>query len=123
MLAPASVQAIVGQHQALDRLTADDVGVDDFIDVGLRNVSIPNGIGIDNEVWAMFALIETARLVGPYFAFEAAFREFLFEEFLQFRLAAGIAASPWISRRTLVAAYEDVFFELGHEITKQDSTA
>ena len=79
MLARGSVQAIVGQHQALDRFTADDVGVDDFIDVGLDKVSIPNGIGIDNEVWAVFALIETARLVDPYFAFEAPFREFLFE--------------------------------------------
>jgi hypothetical protein len=79
MLARGSVQAIVGQHQALDRLTADDVGVNDFIDVGLSNASIPNRIGIDYEVWAVFALIETARLVGPYFAFEAAFREFLFE--------------------------------------------
>jgi len=79
MFARGSVQASVGQHQALDRFAADDVGVDDFIDVGHANVSIPNRIGIDNEVWAVFALIETPRLVGPYFAFEAAFREFLFE--------------------------------------------
>jgi hypothetical protein len=93
------------------------VGVNDFVDVSLGDVSVPNGLGIDNEVRAVFALIETARLVGAHFAFEAAFREFLFEKFLQFRLATGIATSARISRRALVAAYEDMFFKLGHVVT------
>jgi hypothetical protein len=38
----------------------------------------------------------------------------LFEEFLQFSLAAGITASPRMSRWTLIAANEDVLLELWH---------
>ena len=36
---------------------------------------------------------------------------------LQLRLAGGVAASARISWRALVAAYENMFFELGHEVT------
>jgi hypothetical protein len=61
-------------------------------------------------------LIEAARLIGPHFAFEAAFRQFLLEEFLQLCLAAGITASPRVSWRALIAAYKNVFLELGHRI-------
>jgi hypothetical protein len=92
------------------------VGFDDLVDVSLGDVSIPHGLGIDDEVRAVLALIETAGLVGSYFAFESALCQFLLEEFLQLRLAGGIAASPWISGRALVAAYEDVLFEFGHKV-------
>ncbi len=79
MLARLRIQAGVDEHQAPDRLASDDMRLNDFVDVGLRDMSIPNCVGIDDEVRAMFALIETARLVGAYFALEAAFRQFLFE--------------------------------------------
>ena len=79
MFARGSIQAAIGHHQALNWLAADDVRLDDFIDVGLGDVCIPYGIGIDHEIRAVFALIETARLVGAHFAFEAAFRQFLLE--------------------------------------------
>ena len=79
MHAGLGVQAGFGQPETFNGLAADDVRVDDFFDIGLSDVSIPNGIGIDDEVWAVLALIETAGLVGAHFALESAFRQFLFE--------------------------------------------
>jgi hypothetical protein len=54
------IQAALGQHQALDWFATDDVGFDDLVDVGLGKVSIPDGIGIDHEIRAVFTLIKTA---------------------------------------------------------------
>ena len=116
MFAGGSIQAGVGQHQAPHGLSTDDVRFDDVVNVGFGDVSVPHGIGIDHDIRAVLALIETARLIGPHFAFEAAFCQFLFEQFLQHRLAAGIATSPRISGRALIAAYEDMFFELRHKV-------
>ncbi len=79
MLTDRSVQAVVSQHQALDWIAANDVRVNDLIDVGLADVSVPDGFGIDDDGWTVLALIEAARLVGPHFAFEATIGEFLFE--------------------------------------------
>ena len=58
------VQAGIGQQQALDRFAAEDVGLNDLIDVSFRDVSVPDGFGIDHEIRAVLALIETARLVS-----------------------------------------------------------
>ena len=79
MFARGSIQAAIGHHQALNWLAADDVRVNDFIDIGLGDEAVPYGFGIDHEVRAVFALIEAARLVGTHFAFEAPFRQFLLE--------------------------------------------
>ena len=79
MFACCRVEAIVGQHQALDWLASYDVRLDDFVDIGLGDLSIPDGFRIHHDVRAMFALIQTAGLVGSYFALEAALRKFLFE--------------------------------------------
>jgi len=73
------VQALVGDHQALDWLAADDVRVDDFIDVSFGDVAIPDSVGIDDEIRAVFALIKATGLVRPHFTLEAAFRQFLLE--------------------------------------------
>lgn len=115
MFTRGRIEAAIGQHQALHGFAPDDVRFDDFIDVGLGNVSVPDSLGIDHKIWAVFALIEAAGLVSSYSALKSAFRESLLEKFLQFRLPSGIAASSRISRRALVAAYEDVLFKLGHD--------
>lgn len=115
MFAPGSVQASVSQHQPLDRFATDDVRFDDLIDVSFGDVPIPDGFRIDHEIWAVFALIEAARLVGAHTALESTFRQFLLEQLLQPGLAGRITASSRIPRRPLVAAYENMFLELGHE--------
>jgi hypothetical protein len=115
MFTGCSIQAGVSHHQALDGSPTDDVGFDDFIDVGFGDESVPDRIGIDHEVRAVLALVEAASLIGPHSVLESALGELLLEEFLQLGLAAGIAASPRISRRPLVAAYENMSLKFRHE--------
>jgi hypothetical protein len=109
------IEAGVGQHQSLYRPAAEDVRFDDLIYICLGDVSIPDGFGIDHNIGTVLTLIQTARLVGAHSAFEAALRQFLFESFLQLRLATWIAASSWTSRWPLIATYENVFFKFGHK--------
>jgi hypothetical protein len=109
------IEAGVGQHQSLYRPAPEDVRFDDLIYICLGDVSIPDGFGIDHNIGTVLTLIQTARLVGAHSAFEAALRQFLFESFLQLRLATWIAASSWTSRWPLIAAYENVFFKFGHK--------
>ena len=90
------------------------MGIDDFVDVGFGHVAIPDGFRVDHEIGAVLALIETALLVGPDPAFETALGQFLFEELLQPGLSEWIAAAPRMPLRTLVAADENVVFEIGH---------
>jgi hypothetical protein len=116
VFAGGSIQAGVGQHQALHRFSTDDVRFDDFVNVGFGDVSVPYGIGIDHDIRAMLALIETTGFVSADSSLESAFGQFLFEQFLKPCLAVRIAAPPRISGRALIAAYEDVFFELRHEV-------
>jgi hypothetical protein len=116
MFTSRRIQALVREHQARDGFSANNVGLDDFVDVSLGDVPVPDRVGIDYEIRAVLTLVETARLVGPHFTFEAAFGQLLFEQFLQFCLAFRVTASPWVTRRALVAAYKNVLFELGHKI-------
>jgi hypothetical protein len=115
VLARVRVEAGIGKHKALHRLPADDVRFDDLVHICLGDVSIPHPLGVNYDIRAVLTLIETTRLVGPHSAFEPSLRQLLLEEFLQLRLAAGIATSPGISRRPLVTAYKDVLLELGHD--------
>ena len=79
MFTRGCIQAAIGQHQSLNWLAADDMRLDNLIDVGLGDMCVPYGIGINHEIRAVFALVETARLVGAHFAFEAPLRQFLLE--------------------------------------------
>jgi hypothetical protein len=116
MFTSGRIQAFIREHQARDGFSANNVGLDDFVDVSLGDVSVPDGVGIDHEIRAVLTLVETARLVGSHSTLEAAFGQLLFEQFLQFRLAVWVAASPRVTWRALVAAYKNVLFELGHKI-------
>jgi len=82
MFAARRVQALVRHPQALDWLAADDMRLDDFINIGLGNESVPHRFRIDHKIRAVFALIETARLIRSHFALESALRQLLFKNFL-----------------------------------------
>jgi hypothetical protein len=121
--ATGSVEALVGYQEALDGLAVHDVRVDDLFHIVRRNASIPNTIGINDYCRAVLALIEASRHVGAHSFLESAQRQLLFEEKLQLGLALGIAAPARMSRISLVAADEQMLFELGHEFNVQDSGA
>jgi len=123
MFAGFCVQAGIRQAKALDRLAADNVRLHNLLDIGFGDVPVPDGVGVDDEVGAMLTLIETAGLIGTHFSLESALGEFLFEELLQFGLCQRIAASPRMTRRTLVSADEDVFVEFWHQATVAISVA
>src|SRR6056297_387931 len=54
----------VGQHQALDRLAADDVALDDFLEVVFVDVGVPDSIRIDDQHRPQFATVQAAGGVG-----------------------------------------------------------
>ena len=122
MFAGWGVKAGFGQAQALHRFSPHDVGLDNLIDIGLGDMPVPDCVGIDDDVRAVFALIEAARLISAYLALQSAFCQLLLEEFLQPGLGGGIAAPPGMSRRTLVSANENMFFELRHQISNFNLT-
>jgi hypothetical protein len=108
------IQAGIGQAESFDWLTCDDVGVDDLVDVGFGNVSVPDGVGVDDDVRAVLALIEASGLVGADAAFQSTLGEFLLEKFLEPGFGGGIATSAGMACGALVSADEDVFFEFRH---------
>ena len=69
MFASWSVEAGIGNTEAFYWEASEDVGVDDFVDVGFGDVSVPDGVGIDDDVGAVLALIKASGLVGTDAAF------------------------------------------------------
>ena len=116
MFAGWRVQAGICQAEPLDGFAAENVGLNNLFDVGLGDVSIPNCVGVDDDIWTVFALIEAARLVGAHFTLQSALGKFLLEQLLQLGFRLRITASAGMARRTLVSADENVLFELGHEV-------
>lgn len=102
------------QAKTLYWLSADDMRVDDLVNIGFGDVAVPDGLGIYHDVWSVLALIEAAGLIGADSALQATLGEFLLEKFLQAGLGGGIAASAGMARRALVSAYEDVVLEFRH---------
>ena len=108
------VQAGIGQHQALHWPSSDDVGLDDFVHISECDPSVPNRVGVDHNIRTVFALIETTRLVGPYFSFQSSGCQFFFERLLQLGATSRIATGTGRSRRALIAANENMFLKLWH---------
>ena len=68
VLALRRVQAFISQPQSLHRPPAHNMRLDNLIHVGQRHAAIPHRFRIDNEVWAMLALVETAGVIRPHFS-------------------------------------------------------
>jgi hypothetical protein len=115
VLTHTRVDAAIGQAKVLDGTIADDVGLDDLGYVGKLYVSIPDALWIYHYGWAMFALVQAARLIGADGVFQPENGKMGLKRPLEFGRTGRIAASARMSFRTLIAAYEDVFCEFGHE--------
>ena len=103
----------VGDYEARDRCTADDVRVDDFVYIFGLDASIPDCFGVDHYGWSEFTLVEAAGFIGAD-VFYSALCQLGFEEALQFALPGGVAAAARMAWFALVHANEDVFVELRH---------
>jgi hypothetical protein len=88
---------------------------DDFLDIRLAYSAVPHRVGIDDNIGPVLALIEAARLIRADSAFQSTLSQLLLEEFLQPRFGERIAASPWMSGRTVVSADENVLLEWWHQ--------
>ena len=66
MFAGFGVQTLVWQAETFDGLIAHDMRLDNLVDVGIRDVSVPDSFRIDDDRWAMLALIEAASLIGAH---------------------------------------------------------
>ncbi len=115
MLAGSGVDAAFGQQQSLDRTSRDQMRGNNFIHIGLRDMSIPDGFRIDDYGGPMFALIEAAGLVDPDAPFKTCGIDGLLEARLQLRLAIGITAGPRAAGFALVDADKYVPLELCQE--------
>ena len=114
VLAICGIDAFLTQAQAFYRLSANNVGVDDFIDVIERDTSVPDRLGINHEVWTMFALVETPGLVGSNPPSQTSFGKLLLEGLLQLCVSLRITTPAWMSRNPLVSADENVLLKCWH---------
>ena len=57
------VDALVCEAQPFDWTAMDEVFLNDLSGIFRLDVAVPDGFGIDNDRWAMFALVETSGFV------------------------------------------------------------
>ena len=115
VLTHTRVDTAIGEAKVLDGTIAHDMGLDDLGYVRKLYVSIPDALWIYHYGWAMFALVQAARLIGADGVFQPENGKMGLKRPLEFGRTGRIAASARMSFRTLIAAYEDVFCEFGHE--------
>ena len=101
-------------QQAFHQFTLDHVSFHDFGHVGFIAHPIPDPFRINDDARAIFAMIQTSRLVGANHAMEPEPLNFLFEEGVKFHGSIVRATSPRISFRALVDADKNMMFEATH---------
>lgn len=113
MRAGLGIEAVFGNAQPLDGTAADKVLGDDFFGVFGTDIAVPHGLGIDNHVGAVLALIQAAGLVDAHAAGQARFPGELLQARVQFAFAVLAAGGTRRFRRTDIMADKDVAFETG----------
>jgi hypothetical protein len=114
MFAGGGVETGVGDPEALDGLVSDNVGLDDFCDISQSHVAVPHGFGIDHDGGTVLALVEASGLVGTDCCLNASERKQALEFAMQVSAGGGVTATARMAFSALIAADEDVLFELWH---------
>jgi hypothetical protein len=114
------VQAGVGDAEAFDWASGDEVLGDDFVGVFGINAAIPDGIGVDDHGGAVLALVKAAGLVDSDAAGEAGFSGELREAGVERALAVGGAGGARRVGGADVVTDEDVAFEWWHGLRIAD---
>ena len=87
---------------------------DDFFDVFDVDEAVPDGLGVDHDDGAVFALVEAAGFVGPDVVFEAGLLDGILEGGFELFATAGKAAGTVGTFVALVGANEDVVVKFRH---------
>jgi len=109
------VEAFVGEAEALDGAAGDKVLVDDFGGVFKADVAVPDGLGVDDDCPAVFALVEAAGLVDADARCEAGGLGELLNGGVELGLAVGVAGRARGVLGAGVGADKDVAFKWGQE--------
>jgi hypothetical protein len=113
----AGVETGVRQAQALDRYVVHDVRLYNFVDVLHSHVAVPNTVGIDDDVWSMLALVQTACLIRAYRPLESTLGKHLFEALVQSSFLRRITTASRVARDSSVTANEYVPLKCRHQQT------
>jgi hypothetical protein len=105
------VDAFIGEPQARDRLSADEVLLYNFRGVFGPDTAIPDCFGIDHDGWPMFTLVEAHRFVDPDLVGQSGGLGQLLQLGVQIALAISCARRARRPIGTDVVADKDVILE------------
>jgi hypothetical protein len=108
------VEALVGQAEALDGATMDEVLFDNFRCVFRTHTAIPDGIGVDDDHGAVFALVQAAGFVDTHTVAETCGFGALLEFRVQVAGSIGGAGGTRCADGTGVVTDKDMVFKGWH---------
>jgi hypothetical protein len=113
------IQAGIRDQEPLDWAISENVRFNDFLNITQGDVSIPDSFGVNHDVRAMLALIETSCLVGAHLTLQSATRQSPLERLVQFTGSGWVARATGIFRRPLVGTNKNVLLELRHKVWRK----
>ena len=108
------IEAVVGKNKALNWFATDDVGRNNFLDIVVGDVAIPDLVGINDHSRAVLALVEASGLISANVIADTVLAENLLEVLVERTFGVGVATSPGMVFVALVGADKDVLFKLRH---------
>ncbi len=105
---------MTGHEQAFHQLAFDDVSFHDLGDIGLASHPVPDSFRVNDEAWAIFAMIQATGLIGADNPLEPKPPDFLFEEGVQFHRPVRGTTPPWVFLGPFVNADENMMLESAH---------
>lgn len=122
MLAGSGVDAALGQREAFHRAIVNQVGLDDLGNVGGADMTVPDGIGIHDNIGAMLALVQASGAVDADGFLEARRGDGLIQQGVKLGLAVCIATGAGSAFGTLIGTYEKMSLILRQEfLLRSDS--
>jgi hypothetical protein len=112
--AALGIDALVFDSEPLDRLAADDVALQDLLDIFELDIPVPNSLGINDHVGAVLALVEAPRRVGPHRGLQVPLLDLYLEALSKTSAPIGVATASRVPLRAGVGANEEVVLETGH---------
>jgi hypothetical protein len=109
--AAGGVDATLGQAETLDWPASHKVLADNFVHIRGLDRAVPDSVGVDDDGWAMLALVEAASLVGANRGGEARGLQLIFENGVQRSDAVAGARRPGTPGFAAIGAYKNVAFK------------